>query len=99
VLAALISRDVQLLLEMQVGCRDERVDARALGTLQGLARALDVFGPAAARARDDRTPHRRGHLLHAFRIVERGDGEACLDQVDTQRIQLPGELNFLAGPQ
>ncbi len=85
---ALIARDVQFLREMQVGGRDERVDARALGALQRLARALDVFGPAAGQRGDDRPPHARGHLLHAFRIVQRGDGKARFDQVHAQRIEL-----------
>ena len=55
---ALLARDVQLLREVQVGCRDERVDARPLGALQRLARALDVFGPAAGERRDDRAAAR-----------------------------------------
>ena len=84
---------------MKIRCRNEGVNARPLGALERLPGALDVLGPAARERGDDRPPHGGRHLLHPFGVVQRRNGEAGFDQVHAERIELPGELNFLAGAQ
>ena len=95
----LLARDVQLLLQVEIRCRNEGVNARPLGALQRVAGALDVFRAAARERRDDRTPHGGGDLLHAFGVVQRRNREAGFDQVHAERVELPGELDLLARAQ
>ena len=55
------------------------------------ARSMSSGRQRASAAITGRRTLRR-HLLHAFRVVERRDGEAGLDQVHAQRVELPGQL-------
>ena len=53
-LEARLARDAQLALEVQIGGREERVDARPLGRLERARRLFDVLRPAPRQRRDDR---------------------------------------------
>ena len=61
---------------MNVGGREEYVNARAGRPLQRLPGTLDIFFAGAGQRGDDGAPNGRGHRLHGVKIAVRGDGEA-----------------------
>ena len=67
--------------------------------LERLAGAFDVLGAAARERRDDRAADARGDLPHGLGVVRRRDREPGLDDVHAERVELPGQLELLAGPQ
>ena len=89
----------QLVLQVDVGGRDERVDSRLPGVLHGLPAAVDVAEPHAGQAADGRRvlqrPDLLGHLAGGFEVLVRRDREAGLDDVDLQAGQLAGHLELL----
>ena len=93
-----LARGLQLVDDVDVRRRDERVDARALGVAHRLPRGVDVSDVRARQARDDRR-RRLGDLardaLHRLEVARRGDREAGLDHVDAQARQLLGDLQLL----
>ena len=58
-------------------------------------RLLEVGAMAARQARNDRPPDLHGDAAHRLRVGGRGDRETGLDDVDTQGIELTGELELL----
>ena len=82
------ARGLQLVLDVDVRRRDERVHARALGVAHGLGGALDVSRVRSCQARDDRATHLLRDLLYGLEVARRGDRESSLDHVHAE----PGEL-------
>ena len=66
-------------------------------TLQRLAGQVDVLLVAAGQRGDDRPPDLLGDLLHAPEVALGGGGEAGLDDVHAQLVELPGEPQLLLG--
>ena len=64
-------------------------------SLQGLPGALDVGGAGARQAGDDGSPDRRGDRLHRLKVAIGGDGEAGLDHVHTQAVELVSQPQLL----
>ena len=89
----------QLVLQVDVGGRDERVDARLTCVLHRFPAAVDV-GQADAREAADRRrvvqgAHLAGHRAGGLEVLVRRDREAGLDDVDLEPGQLPGHLELL----
>ncbi len=95
---AVRARHPELALEVQVGGRDEDVDALALGGLECPRGALDVGPVAAGERRNHRTLHMRGDGAHRFGVGLGGDRKAGLDVVHPQGGQLTGHLQLLVDP-
>ncbi len=82
-LEALVLAHVQLLLEVDGRDADTQVDARALGHLEGLGRAVDVLVTRARECADHAAVAcQRTDLLHGTEVAGARYGEASLDDVD-----------------
>ncbi len=90
------ARRLQLELVFHVQRRggDEGVDARATRLAQGLGAAVDVFFRGAREAGDGAVFHAPRDLKDAFEIARAGDRKARLDDVDAQRVEQIGDLQF-----
>jgi hypothetical protein len=96
---ALLARHAQLRLEVQVGSRNERVDAALRGWLNRPRRFFEVLAVAARQAGDDRPADLRGHAPHRLGIRRRGDREAGLDDVHPEQIELTGQQQLFRHPE
>ncbi len=83
------------MLQMDVGGRHERVDARALGVFDGLPARADIALGAAGQAADDGALHLAGDRLHGGEISGAAGREAGFDHVYAQAHQLMGDLQLL----
>ena len=91
-------RLAQLVLEVDVGGRDERVDAGLRRVLHRLPAPVDVAQAHAREPADRRGARERadllGHLARRLEVLLGRDGEAGLDDVHVQARQLPGHLQL-----
>jgi hypothetical protein len=87
----------ELPAEVDVGGREESVDAGMLGLFDGLPATVNVLGLRAREARDDRPAHLARDAAHRLEVVGRRDGEARLDDVHAQPRELLGDLHLLVG--
>ncbi len=82
---------------MQVGRRDEDVEAAALSGPDRLAGQLDVPIVTPRQRGDDGAPHLGRDLAHAP-VVALGCGrKARLDDVHAERVELAGQSKLLLG--
>ena len=63
--------------------------------LQSLPGAFDILRAGAGKARDNRTPHRRGNRLHRREIAFGRDGESRLDHIDAQPVEVMRHAQLL----
>jgi hypothetical protein len=91
-----LARGLQLVLDVDVRRRDERVDARALARRVPPPRRVDVGRRGARQAGDHRAVDLAGDRLHGLEVAGRRDREAGLDDVDAQARELVGDLELLA---
>ena len=98
-LEAPLLRHAELALEVQVGGRDERVDAAARRRRERPAGAVDVGGMAARERGDHRALNGGRDQTHGLGIGFRGDREAGFDNVDTERRQLLRHLQLFIDAQ
>src|SRR5581483_4206785 len=82
-------------LHVDLARRDERVDAPALGALEGLGRALDVAGGHAGERRDHGPAHARRDLANRLELALARDGKARLQHVDAETGELLRDLDLL----
>ncbi len=73
---------------MDVRRGQEGVDAGPRGAGHGLPGPLDVPGKGAAERGDDRLAALAGHGLHGGEVIFGGHGEAGLDDIHAQGLQL-----------
>src|SRR6266852_7554736 len=93
---ACLAVDLELVLEMDVGGRDEDVDPFALRGLQRLSGEIDIAVVAARERRDDGTSDRFGDVPNTAKVALRGRGEAGFDHVHTQRVELLARRSLLS---
>ena len=98
-LEALLARDAQLALEVQVGCRDEGVDAPLAGGGDGLAGAFDVGGGTSGEGSNRRSLHLLRDPPHRLGIVHRRDREPGLDDVHAERFEPTRQRQLLGDAQ
>jgi hypothetical protein len=91
------ARGLQLVLDVDVRRRDERVHARALGVAHRLGRALDVRRMGTSQAGDDRALDLASDRPYGLEVTRRGDRESSLDHVDAEPRELLGDLQLLGG--
>src|SRR5437868_87577 len=96
-LETVVPADLELVLQVNVGGRDEDVDASPGGRAQRLAREIDVLVGAARQRRQHRTAYLSGDFLDAAVVAGRGRREARLDHVDVQGIELTRHLYLFLG--
>ena len=94
-----LARGLQLVLDVDVRRRDERVDPRAGGVLDRVVGGVDV-GHMGSRQPGDHRRHIEsevgpGDRLHGLEVAGRGDREARLDHVDAEPRQLRRDLQLL----
>ena len=89
-----LARGHELALDVDVGGRDEGVDARPLGVLDRVPGGVDVGRRRAREAADHRPLDRLGDRRDRFRVTGRGDREAGLDDVDPEPRELMGDLEL-----
>src|SRR5208283_2344219 len=93
-LQALLARDAQLVLQMNVrGCQ-KNVNARPRRPLQRLPGPVDVALAGASQARNDRTPYRGGNPLYRFKIAIGGNRKPSLNHIDPKAIELLGQVQL-----
>ena len=73
---------------MNVGRGQKHVDTGTGGVFQSLPCAFDVGAAGASQAGDDWTSYDGRNRLDGFEIAIRRDGEAGLDHVHTQAVEL-----------
>ena len=83
-----VRRHPELALHVERRGGDEDVDARMPRVLHGLPGAVDVGLAAAGERRDDGLLRRARERLHGLEVAGRGRGEAGLDDVDAERLQV-----------
>ncbi len=86
---------VHLVLDVDVGGRDEGVDARPFGVFDRAPGGVDVPLVGAGQAADDRPFDRLRDPLDRLEVPRRGDREAGLDHVDAEARELLGDLQLL----
>ena len=91
----LVPVDLELALEVQVRGGEEGVDARVRRVLERLGRPVHVGAGRTRQARDDRPLDRLGDLDHALELLRRADGEAGLDDVHAEGVELLGDAYLL----
>ena len=85
----------ELVHHLYVGAGDEDVYPRVCGVLDGGPRLLHVIGHAAGEGRDDGPADLRAYGLHSLEVAGRAGGEAGLDHVDAEPVQLLRYLQLL----
>ena len=90
-----LARGLELVLDVDVRRRDERVDPRSLRVAHRLGGALDVGRMSARKAGDHGAVHLARDRPHRLEVARRGDREAGLDHVDAQPRELVRDLELL----
>ena len=91
-----LARGLQLVVDVDVRRRDERVDARSLGVLDGVPGGVDIGHVRAGQTGDDRTFDRAREIAcDGLEVARRGDREAGLDHVDAEPRELRRDLELL----
>ena len=85
------------MLDVDVGGRDEGVDARPLGVADRLPCTLYVAGVDARKPGDDRPTDLAGDHLDGLEVTGRGDRKAGLDHIDAEPGELMRDLELLDG--
>ncbi len=89
----------ELVDDVDVRRRDERVDARSLRVAYSSGGGLHVGRLSSSEAGDDRAIDFAGDRLDRFEVAGRGDREAGFDDVDAEAGELVRDLELLAGVQ
>ena len=87
----------ELVDDVDVRRRDERVDPRSLGVAYRAGSSLHVGRLSAGEGGDDRAVDLARDRLDGLEVAGRGDREAGLDDVDVQPRELVGDLELLGG--
>src|ERR671914_273760 len=87
-----LARRLELVLDVDVGRRDERVDPRSLGIAHRLGGALDVGGMSAREPGDHGTADLARYRADRLEVARRRDREAGLDHVDAESRELVRDL-------
>jgi len=82
---------------MNVGRRDEHVDAPSLGGPDGVSRQIDVAIVAAGQRRDDGPPYLLGHVTHSAEVAIGCRGETGLQYIDAEHVELTRQSQFFFG--
>src|SRR4029077_18636127 len=91
-LETVVPADLELVLQVDVGGRDEDVNPPPRCGAERLARKIDVLVGAARQRRQHRAAYPGRDLLHAAEVARGGRREARLDDVDVQGIELTRHL-------
>ena len=89
----------ELVHDVDVRRRDERVDPRSLGVAYGSGSSLHIGRLSPRESSDDRAVHLARDRRDGLEVAGRGDREAGLDDVDVQAGELVGDLELLGGVQ
>ncbi len=92
---ALIACDAQLILQMNVGSRQEDVNARASRILQSFPGAFDIGPARPSQSGNDRPADQAGDGLDRCKIAVRGDGKTRLNHVDAEAVELVRQAQLL----
>ena len=91
----LLARFPEFFGDMDIAGRDERMDARRLGGLDGLVTGVDVLRKGARQSCDRHVLHLARDPRDGLEIAGAGDGEPALDDVDTEARERMRDLYFL----
>ena len=91
---ARLAGDAELERQVEIGRRDERVDAAPARALECAAGLVHVARRAPRERRNDRALHFVGYPPDRLRVVLRGNREARLDDVDAENFELTGQTNL-----
>jgi len=84
----ILTRHLQLMLNVDIGCRNKRVDARALRASNCLPCGLDIGAMRSCKSSDNRPLNLLRNCLYSLRITMTGDWETGLNHVDTKPSEL-----------
>ena len=91
----LLGIEAELALHVDGAGGDEDVDARPARVREGLGGGVDVFLARARERGDGGTLDCGGDCPDAFEVSRRGDREPCLDDVDSEPLELRPDLHLL----
>jgi len=95
----LLAAQPELRLQVNVGGREEGVDARPLGGANRFPALVDVRGHCPGEAGDDRSAYLTSNRLHRGEIVGARGGEAGFDDVHAEPRELLRQRQLLRGRQ
>ena len=90
---------VKLIFNMVIRCSYARVNTLVLGIFQGLGSKVYIFLYGTCQGANSGPRHRLGNFYYWIEVARTGNGEACLDDVNAQLLQLLCHLNLLYGIQ
>ena len=93
-LQALLARNFQLVLQMNVGGRQKDMNAGMGCALERLPSALDILRTGTGEASNNRSPDDCGDGLNGGEVAFRGDREAGFDHVYAEAVELMGQAQF-----
>ena len=85
--------------DLDIGAGDEYVDAWPIGVLQCLPGGVNVAGVAASQGRDYGPADLLRDGLDGLEVTGGAGSKSGLDYVDSQAIELPGDVELLRGRQ
>ncbi len=85
---------LELMVAMDFGSGAEDVDSRLSRMFHRLPGPRDVLWRAAGQAADDAARQLRRDRANGFEISLRADRKARLDDIDTHRFEMTGDLQF-----
>jgi hypothetical protein len=94
-----LARRAELVDDVDVRRRDERVDPRSFRVAHSSRRGLHVGRLSSSEPGDDRALDLACYRLHRLEVARRRDREAGLDHVDSEARELVGDLELLCGVQ
>src|SRR5262249_33239485 len=87
-LQALIAREPQLVLQMNIRGCEKHMDAGMSSVLKRFPGALDVKPAGPSQSGDDGAPDHSGNRLYRFKVAIGSDGEPGFNHIHTQAIEL-----------
>ena len=86
---------IEFVLEMDFRGRDENMNPRMRGLVDCLQCRIDVLLAGARQAQHHRLRDGLGNASYRFEVARRRDGEARLDDIHVQPLELPRQRDLL----
>ena len=86
---------VEFILDVRVARTDTCMNTLTLRILQCLYCHIDIFLYGTSQCTDSRPSHSLRDFDDRIIVTRTGDRESCFDDIDSQHLELLGNLNFL----
>lgn len=85
------------IFKMNIRCGDKGMDPLAFCRFQGFCCPVYIIFISASKCTDYRSLYLPGDGLHSIKISRGGDGKPCLNHINIESGQLPGDPQFFLG--